>query len=164
MSVPRRDRYERHFDLSGILLRAGELGAATLIIDVEPLVAYWDTGRDALDRGLARVLAEVAPGARVVCFTTNSARRPSALPRPGGIEVRYLPSARKPFRTAPYRNAPRPAVVIGDQIATDGALARRLGCPFLQYAPRLRRVPPGPWLMDRWGRVVRPLLFAPPVR
>jgi hypothetical protein len=32
-------------------------------------------------------------------------------------------------------------VVIGDQVATDGMLARRLGYTFLHYRPGLERVP-----------------------
>jgi hypothetical protein len=50
-------------------------------------------------------------------------------------------------------------MVIGDQIATDGILARRLGYVFVQYRPPLGRVPAGPRLMDRFGQLVRPLLF-----
>jgi hypothetical protein len=50
-------------------------------------------------------------------------------------------------------------VVIGDQIATDGVLARRLGYAFVQYRPPLEGVPVGPRLMSQCGRLVRPLLF-----
>jgi hypothetical protein len=50
-------------------------------------------------------------------------------------------------------------VVIGDQVATDGVLAWRLGYTFVHYRPELDHVPAGPWLMDRLGRVIRPLLF-----
>ena len=53
-------------------------------------------------------------------------------------------------------------MVIGDQIATDGILARRLGYVFVQYSPPLGRIPAGPRLMDRLGQLVRPLLFTPP--
>jgi hypothetical protein len=56
--------------------RAAELSARTMIFDVEPLAAYWDSGPGALDRGIAYVLGEVAavPGLQVVCFATNSLR------------------------------------------------------------------------------------------
>jgi hypothetical protein len=78
-----------------------ELSAQTVVFDIEPLVAYWDSGQEALDRGIALVLSRVTtvPGVQVVCFATNSLRRPSG------------------------------------------------------------RIPAGPQLMNRLGRLVRPLLF-----
>ena len=53
-------------------------------------------------------------------------------------------------------------MVIGDQLATDGALARRLGYAFLQYHPDLGGLPAGPRLMDWCGQALRPMLFARP--
>jgi hypothetical protein len=53
-------------------------------------------------------------------------------------------------------------VVIGDQLGTDGALARRLGYAFLQYCPDPGGIPAGPRLMDWFGRLARPLLFTRP--
>lgn len=49
-----------------------------MIFDVEPLVAYWGSGQDALDQGIGRVLARLADARdlRVVCFVTNSRRHP----------------------------------------------------------------------------------------
>jgi hypothetical protein len=96
---------------------------------------------------------------RVVVFATNSARRPSAVPARDGLQVRYLASAEKPLRTAPYHDLPRPGAVAGDQLPTDGILAYRLGFTFLHYAPELTDVPFGPGLMHRWGELVRPVLF-----
>jgi hypothetical protein len=95
----------------------------------------------------------------MVIFATNSARRPSAVPACDGVQVRYLASAGKPLRTAPYRDLPRPGAVAGDQLPTDGILACRLGFTFLHYAPELTGVPLGPALMHRWGELVRPVLF-----
>jgi predicted HAD superfamily phosphohydrolase YqeG len=141
--------------------QAGELSARTMVFDVEPLIAYWDSGQDALDQGVARVLSEVAaaPAVQVVCFATNSLRRPSAIPSAPGVQVVYLASAGKPFRTAPYRGFPRPGMVIGDQVATDGILASRLGYTFVLVNPELMDIPAGPRLMRAGGRLVRPLLF-----
>ena len=96
---------------------------------------------------------------RVVVFATNSARRPSAVPAGDGVEVRYLASAGKPARIAPYHDLPRPGAVAGDQVLTDGILAYRLGFIFLHYAPRQVGVPLGPALMRRGGELVRPVLF-----
>jgi len=97
-----------------------------------------------------------------VCFATNSLRRPLVVPSQAAVQVVYLASAGKPVQTAAYRHFPRPGVVIGDQVATDGILARRLGYAFLLFDPQLTGVPPGPRLMGAWGRLVRPLLFSGP--
>ena len=161
-----RVAYERSAEPHDLLRRARELSARTIIVDVEPMVAYWDSGQEALDQGIAQVVSQVAPDPAVVvvCFSTNSARRPSAAgaaaSRDRGPRVVYLASAGKPLRTAPYRDFPRPGVVIGDQVATDGILARRLGYTFLQYCPDLAHAPPGPRLMYDLGRPLRPLLFS----
>ena len=148
--------------LDDAVRQAGELSARTMVFDVEPLIAYWDSGQDALDQGVARVLSEVAaaPAVQVVCFATNSLRRPSAIPSAPGVQVVYLASAGKPLRTAPYRGFPRPGVVIGDQVATDGILASRLGYTFVLVSLELMDIPAGPRLMRAGGRLVRPLLFA----
>jgi hypothetical protein len=159
-----RAAFTRAAALDDVLHRAAELSARTMIFDVEPLVAYWNGGQDALDEGVARVLGEVAvlPAVEVVCFATNSLRRPSAVPDEPGVRVVYLASAGKPLRTTPYLGFPRPGMVIGDQVATDGILARRLGYAFVLFDPRLRKVPFGPRLMDAGGRLLRPLLFTAP--
>ena len=140
--------------------RAGQLSARTVVVDVEPLVAYWNGTQDALDEGIARVLGEIAglPTVEVVCFSTNSPRRPSAMPSAAGVRVVYLASAGKPLRTTQYQGFPRPGVVIGDQVGTDGILARRLGYAFIQFDPPAGR-PVGPRLMAAAGRLVQPLLF-----
>ena len=135
--------YYRAADLDGLLAKAAELSSKTLVFDIEPLVAYWDNGQQALDTGVQRILAEAVtvPGVEVVCFSTNSIRRPSTMPSHPGVRVVYLAHARKPLWTAPYEEFPRPGVVIGDQIATDGLLARRLGYAFLDYRPAHLRPP-----------------------
>lgn len=138
------------------------LAARTVIFDIEPLVAAWDTTQEALDRGIARVLGEIraVPSLSVVCFATNSAREPSAIPVIPGIRVDYEASARKPIRTHPYRSLPRPGLLIGDQVATDGLLARRIGYEFLHFRPAPGSMPPGPALLSGWGELMRPLLFS----
>lgn len=159
-----RTRYERHAELDDVLDRAGKLSVRTMIVDVEPLVSWWDNGQESLDRGVAMVVGKVStlPTVRVLVFATNSARHPSVIPAGRDIKVIYLASAGKPLRTAPYRGLPRPGVVAGDQVPTDGLLARRLGFTFLHYQPRLGDVPLGPRLMRRLGQLVLPLLFSRP--
>src|SRR5690348_9643551 len=117
-------RVTRPADLS---FEAGRLSVRTMVIDVEPLVAFWDSGQEELDRGITRILGEIrtVPSVRVVVFATNSDRRPTAVPACPGIQVGYIASAAKPLRTAPYRDLPRPGAVAGDQIPTDGMLAYR---------------------------------------
>jgi hypothetical protein len=156
-----RAAFTRATGLDDVVRQAGDLSARTMVFDIEPLVAYWDGGQEALDQGIARVLSAVAvlPDLQVVCFATNSLRRPSVVPEEPGVQVVYLASAGKPFRTAPYRAFPRPGMVIGDQIPTDGILARRLNYVFVLVLLQLTGVPFGPRLMAAGGRLVRPLLF-----
>ena len=140
-----RQRYEQYGELRDLLRRTGELSAKTVIFDVEPLVAGWDSGQEALEQGVADVAGRAAavPWVQVVCFATNAERRPSRLPVAGsGVRVMYLSRAGKPLRTAPYRNLPAPGVVIGDQVATDGALAWSLDAPALSFGLRQSGVPP----------------------
>jgi predicted HAD superfamily phosphohydrolase YqeG len=153
--------YVRVATPADLFAAARELAAKTMIFDVEPLVAPWNSSQESLDQGIARILGDVraVPSVQVVVFSTNSARRPSALPPGNGIQVRYLASAGKPLRIAPYRSLPRPGAVAGDQLPTDGVLAYRLRFTFLHYMPQLTGVPFGPGLMHRWGELVRPVLF-----
>ena len=81
------------------------------------------------------------------------------IPPVPGVQVIYLASAGKPLRTAPYQDLPRPGAVVGDQLATDGLLAFRLGFTFLHWDPPLTGVPPGPRVLHRLGRLARPLFF-----
>jgi predicted HAD superfamily phosphohydrolase YqeG len=158
-----RTVFERATDLRDAVRRTKELSAKTVVFDIEPVVAYWNGTQEDLDKGIARVLNEIAnlPTVEVVCFSTNSVRRSSVAPSDGGVRVVYLASAAKPLRTAAYRSFPRPGVVIGDQVATDGILAWRLDYAFI-LVDRPARVPFGARLMAAVGRLVRPLLFTSP--
>ena len=157
---PVTNNYVRVTGLAGLFAEARELSVRRMIFDVEPLVAPWHGSQESLDQGIARILGDVrtVPSVRVVIFATNSARRPSAVPACDGLQVRYLASAGKPLRTAPYHDLPRPGAVAGDQLPTDGILAYRLGFTFLHYAPELTGVPLGP-AHDSLGELVRLVLF-----
>jgi hypothetical protein len=159
-----KGRYERHTELDDVLDRARQLSVRTMIVDVEPLVSWWDNTQESLDWGVAMVTGKAAtlPTLRVLVFATNSARRPSAIPAGRDIQVVYRASAGKPLRTTPYRGYPLPGAVVGDQVPTDGMLARLLGFTFLHYQPQLGDVPLGPRLMHRVGRLAVPLLFSRP--
>jgi predicted HAD superfamily phosphohydrolase YqeG len=168
--------YARLTRLADVRERASETGLRTLVVDVEPLVAWWDSGQEALDEGVTALAGQLSglPGLQVLVFATNSARRPSSLPALPGVRVSYLASAGKPLRTAPYRGLPKPAAVVGDQLLTDGLLARRLGFAFLHWDPALgdpargdpelgdpapAGIPAGPRLLHRLGLLTRPLVF-----
>jgi len=155
-----RSRYERLGGLDEALDRIQKLSVQTVIFDVEPLIASWDSSQQALDQGVAEVLSRAAavPGLKVICFSTNSLRRPSVIPAGTEARVVYLAAAGKPLRTSWYRDFPRPGAVIGDQVATDGILARRLGYTFLQCRPT-DDLPAGPRMMHGLGSLVRPLVF-----
>jgi hypothetical protein len=154
-------RYERFSSPQDVLTRAAELSASTYVVDVEPLVASWHSGPQPLDDGVARTAGQLCAieGVRAVCFATNSARRPAAIPVSPTARVMYVASARKPLATGLYRTLPRPGVVIGDQVVTDGALARRLGFMFLHYCPEVSSMPAGPRLLRYVGWPLLPVLF-----
>jgi predicted HAD superfamily phosphohydrolase YqeG len=154
--------YESFADPRDLLRRAEQLSAKTMIFDIEPLVAFWNSSQEDLDRGIAVTLDQVShvPGLLVVCFATNSDRRPSTAPASAGLRVMYVASAGKPLRTACYRDLPRPGLVIGDQVLTDGLLALRLGYTLLHYSPAAGSVPLGPRVLGGCGELLRPLIFA----
>jgi predicted HAD superfamily phosphohydrolase YqeG len=154
-------RYARHTELDDILDQARKLSVQTLIVDIEPLVSWWDNTQESLDWGVAMIVGKAAtlPALRALVFSTNSARRPSVIPAAADLDVRYLASAGKPLRLAPYGGLPRPGAVIGDQVPTDGLLARRLGYTFLHYQPPHDGVPLGPRMMHQLGRLAVPALF-----
>ena len=156
-----RSGYERFGGLDEALARVQQLSMQTVIFDIEPLIAHWDSDQEALDQGIAHVLGRVGamPAVKVICFSTNSLRRPTVMPNAGPqVRVVYLAMAGKPLRTSQYRDFPLPGAVVGDQVATDGILARRLGYTFLECRPP-EDLPAGPRMMHGLGSVVRPLLF-----
>jgi len=153
--------YRKVSDLTDVLAWLTELRARTAVFDIEPLVAYWDGDRAALSDGVERVLEKVSavPGIEVIGFATNSLRRLDLPVERSGIRVFYLAAARKPFSTRAYRSLPKPAVLVGDQVATDGLLAWRLAFAFAHVQHGPKRAPRGPRLMKRLGRPLTPWLF-----
>jgi len=129
---------------------------ATLIQDVEPLVADWGSSAEHLRQRVIEVdglLRTTAPKLRTLTFCTNSAR--SISPAVDGIG--YRSAARKPWAARWARSLPSPIAVAGDTVLTDGLLAVRLHAAFLhvpvrhgQWWPRLQRF---------MGRLLQPILF-----
>ena len=155
-----RSGYERLAGLDEALARVQQLSVQTVIFDIEPLIAHWDSGQEALDQGVAHVLtrADAVPGLKVVCFATNSLRRPSSVMPSTKVRAVYLAAAGKPLRISQYQDFPRPGAVVGDQMATDGILARRLGYTYLECPPP-DHMPLGPRMMHGLGSLVGPLVF-----
>lgn len=155
-----RTAYREVADLAAAATWVVELGARSVVLDVEPLVAVWDTGDTALRDGVEDAAAVLAalPGVEVVGFATNSLRRLTGTVPGGGF---FVTAARKPLLTRPYRNLPKPAVLVGDQLVTDGLLAWRLGFAFAHVSSRDLRRPWGPTALWLLGRPLRHLLFTP---
>lgn len=156
MRVP----YQRFNNPEDIIHALGTISPRTVIVDVEPLVAAWNSENSSLSHGAEFFLerASATPRLSVICFSTNSRRRLTSDISSELQTVRYISSACKPLRTAYYREFPGPGVVIGDQVATDGMLAWRLNYSFIHYCPD-RGIPFGPRLMRYLGHLVQPVLF-----
>ena len=160
--LARRVPYVACRDVRAVVGALRGLAPRTVLVDVEPMIAGWNTDRGVLDAGVAAFLdAVAADGVECdVVFATNAWRRPSTLVvRPGGSEFGYFAHAGKPFRALRYRKLPTPGVVVGDQIATDGVLAWRLGYAFVHYVPGGLSLPRGPRVMRALGRPLRHVLF-----
>jgi predicted HAD superfamily phosphohydrolase YqeG len=158
----RRVRTHQIAAWADVLRHVEDESPACVIFDVEPLVSYWRNGSADLESGVARVLDEMAglAGVRMVAFSTNSGRRPAAALTREGLDIRYVSDARKPFRSREYRDFPRPGMLVGDQMATDGLLAWRLGYTFLHYRPAPATIPPRSRAMGYVGRPFRFLFSA----
>lgn len=156
-----RADYQQFSDQDELLSCVAGLSPKTVIVDVEPLVAFWNSGLSELSGGVERLADKLSaiPGIEFLGFVTNSRRRATVTSRDGGPSVFYVSSAHKPLLIKRYRRLPRPGAVVGDQLATDGILARRLGFAFLRYNPDARESPPGVRIMNLTGNLLRPLFF-----
>lgn len=158
-----RARYQRLADPDDLLSCLHEFAPRTVVFDVEPFVARWDSGHASLVEGVGTIIDHLSTDAanvQVVAFATNSRRKLPLADYLGGLRLMYIAAAAKPFRTAPYRHLPLPGIVVGDQVATDGVLAWRLGYAFLHVRPtHPASVPLGPRIMNGLGRPLRPFLF-----
>ncbi len=158
-----RADYQQVSDRDELLSRVGKLSPKTVIFDIEPIVAFWNTGTSELSGGVERFAGTLSaiPGIEFIGFVTNSRRHTAVTSPAGGPTIFYVSSAHKPLQIQRYRGLPRPGVVVGDQLATDGILAWRLGFDFLHYDPVTEDSPPGVRIMNRTGNLLRPLFFHP---
>lgn len=157
-----RTSYQCLSDPDDVIYALSKLAPRTVVVDVEPLIAVWNSGQSSLNRGAAYFLERVYSirGLSVICFATNSRRRLTSAIGSDGQNVHYIASACKPLRTVHYRDFPEPGIVVGDQVATDGVLAWRLKYSFIHYHPN-RGIPIRPTLMRYLGYAIHPLLFRP---
>jgi hypothetical protein len=136
-------------------------GFLTAVLDVEPLLAPWNSDSERLRQGLESALAALAAASSIerVFFLTNSRRTapPGAVPAHRAV---YTSRAGKPWRLAALRDAAGPIAVVGDQPLTDGLLAwrmRKRGAVFFQI--EAMGGPAWPRLQAAIGRAVAVLIF-----
>jgi hypothetical protein len=146
-----------------VVAAVADLRPATLVVDVQPFVAPWGCGGDAMvagAAGLSRQLAAAAPDLGNLVFATNA-----RLALPGGLDsewpkVTFVSAAHKPWRIGYLVTAPRPVVVVGDQVITDGLLAARLRGQFLQVRVH-GRIPRWPRIQAAIGKWLARVIFSP---
>jgi hypothetical protein len=150
-------------DRDAVFAAVVELQPAALVVDVQPFVAPWGCSPEAMVSAavaLSEYLAEEMPNLKTVVFATNARPVFHQLLREERPRVTFVSAARKPWRIAYVGDVPRPVVVLGDQIITDGLLAFRLHGQFLHWRVR-GRIPCWPRLQAIIGEVLVQFLFSP---
>jgi predicted HAD superfamily phosphohydrolase YqeG len=114
-----------------------EFCPATVVADVQPLVAAWDSAAADVERSAASFAEKLAAAMprtlRLLVFATNSRIPVPRELRAEKIDIIFVSAARKPWVTRYLAAAPRPIVVVGDQVITDGLLAVRLRAAFIHF-------------------------------
>jgi predicted HAD superfamily phosphohydrolase YqeG len=141
-----------------------EFRPATVVADVEPLVAAWDSAAAEVERRAARFAEKLAAAMprtlRLLVFASNSRMPVPADLRAENIDIVFVSAARKPWVTRYLAAAPRPIVVVGDQVVTDGLLAVRLRAAFIHFIAE-DRPPWWPRLQAVIGKPVARIVFRP---
>lgn len=135
-----------------------ELQPATLVVDIQPFVAPWRASPDAMlsaAAALSEYLAETLPDLKAVVFATNARGGLQPPLRDERVQVTFVSTARKPWRISYVADVPRPIVVLGDQIVTDGLLAFRLRGQFLHWREHGRV----PWWPRLQALIGEPLVW-----
>lgn len=132
--------------------------AASVVLDAQPLLVDW-TGSQVPERVEAMVAALVrCPTVRSVVVASNANELAVVWPAEGMPAAMVIDGARKPWRTAYTGELPRPVVVVGDQVLTDGLLAWRIGATFVHWRHH-GLVPAWPRIQQLLGRWPRRLVF-----
>lgn len=165
LQVPRMRRTGRLVvrDRAAALAAIIRLQPTTLVVDVQPFVAPWDCSFGTAISGavaLSEYLTDTMPDLRTLVFVTNARLDSRQEIHEGQPQVTFVTAARKPWRITYLADAPRPIVVLGDQIMTDGLLAFRLQAQFLHWRPR-GRMPWWPRLQAILGVLIVRLVFTP---
>jgi hypothetical protein len=151
------------YDREAVLAVVGVLQPATLIVDVQPFVASWGCSSDAIFPSavaLSKYFADATSSLRIVVFSTNARPAFHQQLQRGRPQVTFVSRARKPWSTTYLVDAPRPILVLGDQILTDGLLAFRLGGDFLHWRAS-GQIPWWPRLQTIIGAPAAKLMFSP---
>jgi hypothetical protein len=109
---------------------------------------------------LSSYLADAMPYLRTLVFASNARSVGRQQLWQKGLEVMFVGGANKPWRTTYLTRAPRPVVVLGDQVLTDGLLAVRLHGQFLHWRAGAR-APWWPRLQEAIGQQVARWVFSP---
>jgi len=150
-------------DRDTVLAAVVALQPATLVVDVQPFVAPWGSSSDAMMSGavaLCEYLADATPTLRTLVFATNARSAIGQQLREERPRVTFVSAAHKPWRTTYLAGAPRPVVVLGDQILTDGLLAFRLHGRFLHWRAH-GRIPWWPRVQEMIGGLLVRFMFSP---
>jgi len=147
----------RSVDEAALLVR--RVSAATVVLDVEPMIAPWRGSAEAYLAGARRFLDAIVGQSDTVTAIVIASNSPATRPAiTCDVPLTLSVGAGKPWRTDYLADLPRPVVVIGDQPLTDGLLAWRLDGVFLHW----RHDGPTPWwprLQRTLGRLVLPFAF-----
>jgi len=151
--------------VAGVVAALNELGPKCALVDIEPLVAAWASGPDALSSGIIETVEALAKvkSVRRIAFLTNSRRRLDVMPASvASVELSYTARAMKPWKVRELRGLPKPLVVVGDQVLTDGLLAFRLDADFVLVCSIS-----APWWprLQAWaGKYLLPYIFVTAIR
>jgi hypothetical protein len=140
----------------------GEFQPATVVADVEPLVAPRDSAASDVVSGAVRFterLVAAAPATlSLLVFASNARLHVPEKMKVENVVAVFVSPAWKPWTVSYIAKAPRPMVVVGDQVVTDGIIAVRMQVPFI-HSVTGNRVPWWPRLQAAIGTPVAKVVF-----
>lgn len=135
-----------------------------IVLDLEnTLLAYRATAEDVatMRLGLSNLISALPARSRII-IATNKVRCDAAITRHmHDAQIQLIERCRKPStkRIVHELHGAIPTLVVGDQVLTDGLLARNLCVPFVEVVGCSSREPLWPTLMRSVGRVAAVSLF-----